>query len=389
MFGEFLGFYWAIQQMGVSKTSLQAWSRFPLSEYFKEKGDVPITFGRGSSTGQTPIEIYTKWHFDKGQRFWDQYYDGHDFDLIKDLERYIGKKSKALEAGDILNIILIGHGDRDRNIAFGKEDLGYDRLANFLDHFRPNVEVNLIVRCCFAARFADKIITKDPRHRYNHTFSAANQLSYSEARSISGRCRNSVFAGAYVRSLGSLLRDSKTGKERTPGEHIEHVRREGRNHSDATPQHVGDIDLQNATINVIMKDYIDMSLRFSKTPGAARRVISPAAVSLSQLSPLSPSSPASAPNCISDQTLAHAESIVASEMALIDTEGPVVACDVPVISEWFQSRNWSQSRRVDSMAIQLKALRERMRCQENYYLLAEALEGKEFIRPEAYFAPIA
>ena len=118
LFGNFLGFCRALRSLGVEGGDF--WSCFPIREYFDDgHHHDSIKFGRRGTNGQDSLveqgnmEIFTKVDFYNGERFWDQIAGDRVDGLCEDVLRYTETQSKKLVAGDIFNIILIGHGTEE------------------------------------------------------------------------------------------------------------------------------------------------------------------------------------------------------------------------------------------------------------------------------------
>ncbi len=375
LFGNFLGFCRALKVLGVEG---DFWSCFPIREYFDGRDD-SIGFGR-RGTGESPeeqeaMEIFTKADFYNGERFWNQVSGDRVERLSDDVLGYTESQFKKLVAGDIFNIILIGHGTEE-GTSLGGKILRAKDLAKALDNFRPEVRVNVVVQSCHSGIFMDKISAKQQRQRFVHTSSSSKELSWAAQISPSGRFRNSVFSGAFLRSLGLAVSSETT--DWTLEGHINFLRREGRGEpgTKANPQHyTSDIALITKFVDVLFTDFVDRS--FSQTATAtnvARRIITPSApVTRPSLPP---------PN-IPWQHVQNASECITAELDLAGYSAGEK--DAALIQAAASSKYLFENKKISGEIYQqliaevLRALAWRFRIQEYFNLAMEGLANKDLV----------
>lgn len=375
LFGNFLGFCRALKILGVEG---DFWSCFPIREFFEGHHN-SISFGR-RGTGQSPedqeaLEIFTKADFYSGKRFWDQVSWERAEQLSGDVLSYTESQAKKLEAGDIFNIILIGHGTEE-GTSLGGEILQAKDLAKALDNFRPKVRVNVVVQSCHSGVFMDKISAKNQRQRFVHTSSSSNELSWTAQISPSERFRNSVFSGAFLRSLGLAVSPETT--DWTLEGHINFLKREGRGEpgTKANPQHyTSDIVLITKFVDVLFTDFVDRS--FSQTTTAtnvARRILTPSA-------PLT--GPSNPPSNIPWQHVQNASKCITAELGFAGNsagEKDAALIQAATSSNYlFENKKISAELYQQRQAELIRALGWRFRIQEYFYLAMEGLANKDLV----------
>ena len=368
LFGTFLGICRALKLLDMEG---DFWSCFPIHEHFNTHDS--IKFGTRGTTGQTPeeeqefIEIYTKADFDRGERFWEQIaWDRVSDDVLS----YVESQAKKLAAGDVFSTILIGHGTEE-GTRIGDKILRSEDLAKALDGFIPGVKVNVVVQSCDAGVFMDKISVKEQRRRFVHTSSSSIQTSPS------GRFRNSVFSGAFLRSLGFAMSSGTTAW--TLDGRINFLKPGAMTNSQRS---TFDSALITKFMDVLFTDFVDRG--FSQTTTAtnvARRIITPSA-------PMTdPSRPT--PN-IPYHHLQDAAECITAEIDLADDEGGEQdAALIQALSVakyfFFEKKTMSVEVYRQHLAAIVKALAWRFRIQEYFYLAMEGLANKDLVDPDLAF----
>lgn len=226
-----------------------------------------------------PIEVYSKHAFQHHPPFWRQFTVSTQSSyqqsgrLLEAVQLQIDDYSRNFKSGDIFNIFLIGHGN-DEGVILGNEVFHAADLANHLDHFRSGVRVNVIVQSCSSGSSVDRISARHQHQRFVHASSQTDQSSYTDARSPSGRYRNSVFTGGFLKSLVHASRPAAKDNWTLQAHHA-FVAREGKSRppTPADPQHWTNIDYLNRFIDVIFTDYVEVS--FTQTQNTACRVVTP------------------------------------------------------------------------------------------------------------------
>ena len=384
-FGNFLGFCRALMSLGVKETF---WNCFPIGEYFDRGQYDNIKFGRQGS-GWTPIEVYSKHNWTNRQKFWRHFSPAEMDTLVVEVISHINKMAQELVAGDIFNLVLIGHGEPTTGISLGGNQFLPTSLAMALDNFKANVRVNVVIQACHSGAFADRIQARNQPQRFVHTSSQEDQLSYSDSRSPSGRFRNSRFSGAFLRSLG-FAHDPSTKDNWSLQSHIAMVAREGKppHPAQSNPQahQSADIGLISRFIDVLFTDYVDLS--FSQANQTARRVITP-------------TNPALPPTANTDtnmtaENLEATEGALESEFSLVNTDTPFPE-DLRMVSEFYGTAHFKKNHRMvgsdlvkygKMMADQLEGLRWRFRVQEAFWFALEALANKDLLGLEYLHSPI-
>lgn len=191
LFGNFVGICITLMTLEVAG---EFWSAFPVGEYFQTHDN--IKFGREDGSWKA-LEIYTRKRYENRERFWRQC-DGEEQErLAERVIRQVDRMSQTLAANDSLTIILIAHGST-QGLKMGTKTLYYSQLANVLLRFRPRVQVNVVIQACHSEAFADLLSVQGQPARFTHTSCNADQRSYSDVRSPSGRFRNSCFSSAFL-----------------------------------------------------------------------------------------------------------------------------------------------------------------------------------------------
>ena len=160
--------------------------------------------GTDSWDSDDQIASYTRWQYEHRELWWDQV-RRELWPTTKDrVLRWIDNKSHDVINGDIVTIVLIGHGDSEGIYIAGKP-LSPSDLAVACTKFPPEVQINLILKACSSGAFAKAFRVLGQSNMYVHTSSKDKaEKSYSDRRSISGRLRNSLFGAAFVETLGLM-----------------------------------------------------------------------------------------------------------------------------------------------------------------------------------------
>jgi Peptidase C13 family len=194
--------------------------------------------------------------------------------MISRVLDWITTRAQKAKSGDIVSIILIGHGNQ-KGIILGENLLKQADLTTACSLFAPDAQVNIVIKACRSGAFARAFKVTNQRSLYLHTSAKDDELSWTEKRSISSRFGNSVFGAAFVHTLG-LMRDLE--KRWALQKHIDFIR--GRTnapecHPDycSTPQVVTDSPRTRMMKDIIYRDYIDIT--FNEAPVRARRVLTP------------------------------------------------------------------------------------------------------------------
>ena len=274
-FGNFVGFCRALQVLGVDG---QFWSCFPVRQYFEVWDSVEFG-GKGpgeSVEDRKEIAIFTNGDFNDQPELWTHWDPSRRQELPSAVLDFVQDLSKELEAKDILNLVLMSHGN-PLGIDSGGQTLTNQALAETLSKLKHGVRVNVIVQSCHSGSFVETIKAKNQNQGLVHTSSQHAQSSYSARLSISGRFRNSQFSGAFLQSLGFAV-DPDTSNWTLEG-HINWVKRVGKGSGDdpdalANPDHhIKDVALVTKFVDVLFTDFVDR--KFIQAANVARRVLTP------------------------------------------------------------------------------------------------------------------
>ena len=345
LFGTFLGSCRALRILGIEG---DFWSCFPTREYFNSQNE-SVKFGTRlfPEEEQQPMEIFTKADFDCGEISWKQIASDR---VSNDVLSYTESQAKKLGAGDGFSIILIGHGTEE-GTTIGNKILRNEDLARALDGFKAGVRVNVVVQSCDSGVFMDKIGVKGERKRFVHTDSSSGEMSPS------GRYRNCVFGGGFLRSL-------------EPG-------------AMANPRHcTSDIALITKFMDVLFTDFVDRAFsQTTTTTNLARRIITPSAPMTDPSLPL--------PN-VPYHHLQDAAECISAEIDLADDEGgerDAALIQALSVAKYFFFKKKTMSVEVyrQHLAAIVKALAWRFRIQEYFYLAMEGLANKDLVDPDLAF----
>lgn len=142
--------------------------------------------------------MYTRFDWNHRTRWWTQLEKPKVDNARSMILEWIADCAKTAKAGDILNIILIGHGTTG-GIILGGRLLEPMALANACSHLPVDVQLNIVVRSCSSGIFTKVFETSQRDRQYIHTSANSKQRSFSAQRSVSGRYRNSHFGSAFVK----------------------------------------------------------------------------------------------------------------------------------------------------------------------------------------------
>ena len=213
LFGDFLGFVDTLKKANppIHGDFINC---FLLGVYFNYSNEQDIKFGRRKEIGGADwesgdeIAIYTRWQYDHRESWWTQV-DQPSWPSAKpNILKWIDGKVQDAKPGDIVTIILIGHGNQ-HGIHIGGVPLSAPELATTCANFAADVQVNIVIKTCSSGAFAKAFRISGQRNLYVHTSSKdAHESSFSDRRSITSRVRNSLFGASFVETLG-LMRDEE------------------------------------------------------------------------------------------------------------------------------------------------------------------------------------
>jgi hypothetical protein len=382
-----VGFGRAFQRLGADAIYL---SSFPIDKYFSETTYTNIKFGRvgkGDDKNWKPIEVLKKFDYlYRNACFWTQYNEDNHQQMAYDFLNIIVDAAKELVKGDSYTIIMTNHGNAD-GLKLGTYRIIPDILAKALSKFQDGVQVNVVVQACHSGIFVDKIKATNQRQRYIHSSTSADQPSFTDTLSPSGRWRNSIFTGAFLSSLAIAV--DKETKSWTLQGHKKYMGREEKTKqsdpsdrtTDAEPQvYTGDTKLFDEFLSVLFTEYLAKSLPII---AAKRERV------------LTPTNPAAS---IASQNQAFNQSAIVAVEGVIDEEislpSRIVEHDIPIGSIGSRDKYQLSKRKITEVqygqarARQLKALRWRFRIQESFYHTLELLHEKKLVTIDALQIPI-
>ena len=133
--------------------------------------------------------------------------------------KWIEKKIKSTVSGDVVNIIIEGHGDaKGRGLCLGPNRIFPQEMSDLTSKFRDGIQVNIITGACHSGAIADVISATGQKNRHVAAACAAEQVATAYKRSVSNRLRNSRFSQAFCQSLSRM---------KLPGVIQEHIVRLG------------------------------------------------------------------------------------------------------------------------------------------------------------------
>jgi hypothetical protein len=385
LFGDFLGFTSALREQSppVNGTFI---SCFDFTQYFLQNPSYKdVKFGRRPEIGDEKwdngdeIAVYTKFDFEHRTRWWIQLDQQERRTLIPRVLEWIRNRVQDAKSGDIVSIILIGHGN-PRGIVLGGETLETSDLVAACSNFALDVQVNIVIKACYSGAFAKAFKVSNQRNIYIHTSAKHDESSWSARRSISGRLRNSLFGAAFVRTFG-LMRDpdeiwtlEKQASLITSELNAPEVPLKRR----STPQVISDSPMTRLMMDIMHRDYVDITFR--DAPVRARRVLTPkndALVLLSQ--PI----PTSRRTIIAE--FEAASNVFHNEMGLINTDWPHPD-DIGITTDWIN--RYRAPNRAGKMIQLVQALAFRFKIQEYFLITVEYLIRLELLSLDALYIPM-
>ncbi|KAI9787248.1 MAG: hypothetical protein M1839_003486 [Geoglossum umbratile] len=386
LFGDFLGFVDALKKANTPVHG-DFVNCFPLGAYFDSSGKQEIKFGRRKEAGGAgwdsgdEIAIYTKWQYDHRETWWTQVNQPSWPSAKPNILNWIDDRARNAQQGDIVTIILIGHGDED-GIHIGGIPLSASELATACANFAPDVQVNIVIKACSSGAFAKAFRISGQRNRYVHTSSKdRDEKSYSDRRSVTGRIRNTLFGLSFVETLG-LMRDEeelwtfkkqKLKLEEDLSSPLVPVSKR------SLPKVFPDSPMKKMMWDIMYQDYIDLS--FDRAPAHARRVLTPPNEALRietqqrNYSSLPPSS------------YTAAEVVLRREMEAIDTDWPDAA-DMGILDELLSLNRFPELRKHSAVEKLVRALSYRFRFQEEIFIIAESLMHLGLLSHQALYHPM-
>jgi Peptidase C13 family len=390
LFGDFLGFTSALREQSppVNGTFINC---FDLENYFNVTGEKDIKFGRREEIGNEDwksgdeLVVYTRFDFDHRTTWWTQLNKEERRTIIPRVLEWIRTRTQEAKPGHIVSIILIGHGNA-KGIRLGGGVFQPTDLAAACSSFAPAVQINVVIKACNSGVFAKAFKVSNQRSIYVHTSAQADESSFSERRSISGRQRNSVFGAAFVRTFG-LMRDpdeiwtldkqTSFVKGIVSGPTVPPNRR-------STPQVVSDSPNARLMMDIMFRDYVDVT--FSEAPVRARRILSPQNEARNLL-PRSATNLGDKKSADWEEEFLAASAMIESEMGLINTDYPTDG-DHAVTNRWFSKERVSPQQKTKNIVQLVQAIAYRFKVQEQFLVVAEYLIRQELLSIDALYPPM-
>ncbi|KAH0557183.1 hypothetical protein GP486_005025 [Trichoglossum hirsutum] len=394
LFGDFLGFVDALKKANppIHGDFINC---FPLGEYFASSGKEDVKFGRRKEAGGADwdsgdeIAIYNRWQYDHREAWWMQVGQPMWPSTKPNILKWIDGRVHDAKPGDIVTIILIGHGNQD-GIDIAGVLLSASELAAACANFSAGVQVNIIIKACSSGAFAKAFRVSGQRNLYVHTSSKdASELSFSDRRSITGRIRNSLFGASFVETLG-LMRDPEElwtlGKQKQKleddlsGPLVPPSRR-------SLPKVVSDSPEKRMMWDILYRDYVDIS--FDRAPSNARRILTPPdeALRIHRQQRIPSALPEARPESPPVASYTAAEAVLRRELEYIDTDWPEGG-DMGIIERIFSLDGFSKDKKHSAIEELVRALAYRFRVQEEIFIVAESLMYLGLLSHRSLYLPM-
>lgn len=386
LFGDFLGFTSAIKEhsSSVNGTFINC---FDLERYFSLTVHEDVKFGRkpeirdGEWTGGDEIVVYTRFEFEHRTRWWTQLREDERRTACAKVLEWIRARALETKPGDIVSIILIGHGNTE-GIVLGGVLLEPAELAAACSLVPATVQVNIMIKACYSGIFTTAFKVSNQRNFHVHTSANKCEKSYSTRRSISNRVRNSIFGEAIVPTLGLMKDEEERWTLKKQDTHVENqlaastIPRSRR----STPQVGSDSPKTRLMIDIMYRDYVDVM--FSEAPIHARRVLTPQNVAPGLLA-----QPSNSPDGIDATEFQAASAMLTKEMELVETEYPAHG-DEALTDRWFTRARASPPQRARTIVQLVQAIAYRFQIQDQFLVAAESLIHYELVSINALYAPM-
>lgn len=369
LFGDFLGFTTALREQAIYGTFLNC---FDLDQYFATTPFDDIKFGRRWEIPDGEIAIYTRWEFEHRTRWWTQLGQHEAPNAVTKVMEWVARCTRTTGPGDVISIILIGYGTPS-GIYLGGSLLTPELLASGCSSLHPDVQVNIVVKCCYSDSFLRAFQAPGRGKAYIHTSATENETSCSEQRSVPGRFRNSAFGSSFVRTFGLM---------QVPEEHWT-LEKHGniikvQSTKTAVPSNPQLLSTSKETTlmkDIICHEYTDIS--FSNAPQRARRVITPPSI---------PQPPQPAGVALNSAQCEAACAMIEQEISLIDAHLPDPD-DIWLTENWFIKWTTLQ-RRDEAMVETVTELAFRFIIQERIFLVMEDLINQGLVQIDSLYAPM-
>lgn len=388
-FTDFLAYCTLLGKKNVGGTFL---SCFDVDKYFGHlsvNNINDIKFGL-LKNGQH-ILSFDRFQLTKRKPFWE---DVKPADLKARVLKEIARMASEATPGDVVNIILEGHGNTAGEIKLGQHFLNSWDFARALDDFVSGVQVNAINNACHSGIFVDTIKAQNTHHRYIASACKLDETSVAVPRSASNRCRGSRYEQAWVQSFAKIDVHGTPFPEdeapKTVQEHeqyiIDNIHRNFSKKLDTgktqEPQYwvYSDEALATAVEDMIFRDKIDVL--YDPQITSRRRRIEWPSMNPDMIKILSK---AKAPiQSVPDDVKEEAIKLLDEEVSRCDADGGV-RCDMAIFDYWPpHNKNHNLSRIGDV----LTTLYYRARLQSAFLDTFSMLVDRGFVCPHSLAKPV-
>lgn len=197
IFGDFLGFSMLLRDLHPDITGTFL-SCFPLDEHFavlaeRRHPNSDIKFGTSGTNGE-PLYTYSETQHRSRSGLW--YTECTPSNLAAKVVNWFHEKAAAAVRGDVVNIFLCCHGDKEGSIVLGNSYMSKLQFRDLLRLFGFGIEVNAVVSHCYSGHIPGTIESDSfqPRERFIAAACSSSERHYTDRRSISGRFRNMTFS---------------------------------------------------------------------------------------------------------------------------------------------------------------------------------------------------
>jgi len=278
MIVDFAGMKYFLNLMGLHEKEC-FWSTIDLAEYCiggKDFDDIKIR-----SIHEEKI-VYSRFHALHRQ---DEYVKLGAGEVLGKFETWMHETAASAESGDVINIIMIAHGDPSPGESQGTLQLGTSwlepsHLRDIMKKFKDGVQVNFVTNACGSGGICRAFSAEDQQNRLiiaaagpSQSSSGNGMVGWVKGLSPSGRFRSSYFMDVIIKSLGKLNLDGIGPKLATLGQDLTanvHTNPEP-DQAKSNPQMDGDTARQ-ASLNlqqVLHFDYVD----FPRDPTPSSRFL--------------------------------------------------------------------------------------------------------------------
>lgn len=182
----------------------------------------------------------------------------------------------ASKPGDVVSLILIGHGSTE-GIVLGGNILNPAELAAACSIFPADVQVNIIVKACYCDKISKAFRVANQRNLCTHTSANSNERSFSARRSISDQAGNSIFGAAFVHTLGLMPDTDEIRTLEKQADFLEKQLNRARIPSKrySTPQVVLDSAKTTLMLDILSRNYVGITISNGRLGRARRLMTSP------------------------------------------------------------------------------------------------------------------